>query len=225
LRERAAIAQNGRDSRSEEKGMTRALAAAAGLALCVTTAVAADAPTPRMFGDAPPKGQWRMEILEATMGAKAEGQMPRTMTMCTDNLMQSARQPGGAASPRGRERDSGCTSRLLKDTATEAVMESVCKDRTQRTTMKRESSTALLIETEQTGSRGTSVFRARYTYEGACKDAPAASLGQESEACKQMRAQAAQMDPATACAQAGAGREACEKQMRQSMAQMQAMCK
>ncbi len=204
--------------------MKRILAAAAAFALCTGIAVAADPPTPRLFQGMPKdKGQWRMEILELVVDGKREARAPQAMTICTDNLMRSSRERGDA---RRGEEDSGCTYRLLKDTPSEAQMEMVCKDGTTRVNMKREGPKTMLMESETSGKRGSSSGKMRYTYEGACREGQAAiGFDRDSDACKQMRAQAADMDPATACAQAGAGRAACEQQMRQSLAQIQAMCK
>ena len=204
--------------------MKNAPAALAALALWTGIAVAADPPMPKLFQGMPTdQGQWRMEILELVVDGKRETRAPQAMIICTDNLMRSSRQQGD--SRRGQD-DSDCTYRLLKDTTSEAQMEMVCKDGTTRVNMKREGPKTMLMESETSGKRGASSGRMRYTYEGACREGQATmGFDRDSDACKQMRAQAAQMDPATACAQAGAGRAACEQQMRQSLGQMQGMCK
>ncbi|MGH8680259.1 MAG: hypothetical protein ACREVP_01970, partial [Burkholderiales bacterium] len=115
--------------------MKRTLAALAASALCTGIAVAADPPVPRLFQGLPTdKGQWRMEILELAVDGKPEARAPQAMIICTDNLLRSSRERGDS---RRAQEDSGCTYRLLKDTATEAQMETVCKDSTSRVSMKR----------------------------------------------------------------------------------------
>jgi hypothetical protein len=203
--------------------MKRILAALAASALCTGVVAAADPPMPRLFQGMPKdKGQWRMEILELVVDGKRETRTPQAMTLCTENLLRQSREQGNSR----REEDPSCTYRLLKDTAAEAQMEMVCKDATSRVNMKREGPKTVLMESETSGKRGTTTGKMRYTYEGACQEGQGPiGFGRDSDECKQMRAQAGAMDPATVCAQAGAGRAACEQQMRQSMAQMQGMCK
>jgi hypothetical protein len=198
--------------------MKAALAACAALLLALP-ASAEEPPVPRLFrGIAMDKGQWRMELLGGERdGRPVPGGMP-AVTVCTDNLFKSQDKPG-----RGR---ADCKYRLLKDTADEAVMESDCPDGTGRVSMARESATSLLMHAEQKGKRGASSMKMRYTYEGACRVGQGAmSFDKESEACKQMRAQAANMDPAAACANAGAQRAQCEARMRAAAEQMGAMCR
>jgi len=199
------------------------LAALAALTLCTGIAAAADPPVPRLFQGMPKdKGQWRMEILELVVDGKREARAPQAMTLCTDNLMRSSRERGDSR----RGQDDSCTYRLLKDTPAEAEMEMVCKDETTRVNMKREGAKTMLMESQTSGKRGASAGKMRYTYEGACREGQGAvGFDRDTDQCKQLRAQAAQMNPATVCAQAGAGRAACEQQMQQSLAQMQAMCK
>jgi hypothetical protein len=196
------------------------LAALAASALCVGIATAAEPPVPRMFQGMPKdKGQWRMEILELFVDGKRDTRAPPAMTLCTENLMRQSREQRGSGAAKD---DPSCTYRLLKDTASEAQMEMVCKDATSRVNMKREGPKTVLMESETTGKRGTTTGKMRYTYEGACREGQAPiGLGRDSEECKQMRAQMGGMDPATACAQAGAGRAACEQQLRQMLGMCQ----
>jgi hypothetical protein len=205
--------------------MKTALAALTAL-LVAAPAFAAEPPMPRMFrGVSMDKGQWRMEILGGEHGGRTlPGGMP-AMTMCTDNVLKEEGRRGGA--PRARE---GCTYRMLKDTADEAVMETACPDGSSRVTLRREGDKRFLMQAETKGRDGPSSMRMRYTYEGACAQGPgrgpgAMSFDKDSEPCRQMKAQAAAMDPATACANAGAQRAACEARMRAATEQMQAMCR
>jgi len=204
--------------------MKRTLAVLAASALCIGIAAAADPPMPRLFQGMPAdKGQWRMEILDVVVDGKRGPQAAHAMTICTDNVMRESREQRDAQRSRA---ESDCTYRLLKDTPTEAQMEIACKDGTSRVNMKREGPKSVLMESEHSGKRGASTTKMRYTHEGPCREGQGTlSFDRDSDACKQMRAQAAQMDPATVCAQAGANRAACEEQLRQSLGPMQAMCK
>jgi hypothetical protein len=74
--------------------------------------------------------------------------------------------------------------------------------------------------------RGTSTMTLRYTYEGACAEgSPAMRFDKDSDACRQMRGQLADMDPAKACANAGERRAECEARVRAATEQMAAMCR
>ena len=182
----------------------------------VSGAIAQDAPVPKIFrGLQGQKGQYQVELLE---GARAGKGKPPIMTVCTDNLMKNAPSADKART------ESGCKQRLLKDTADEAVMESVCKDRTSTVTIKREGK-SMLMDIASTGPRGSDHTKIRYTHLGACREGQGAvSLDANSEQCKKMREQAAQMDPAKQCARQQQNREACEKMVRDAAAQISAMC-
>lgn len=200
--------------------MRIAFAACAAL-LLATPAVAAEPPVPKMFrGISMDKGQWRMEILKAERAGGAPMGGPQAMTLCTDNVLKP-RDKGTAHGSRPE-----CKYRLLKDTSTEAVMESECPDSSDRVTLKREGEKSVLMQAEHQGRGGPSRMTMRYTYEGACREGQGAmSFDGGSEACKQMRSQAALMDPAKSCASAGAQRAACEERMRAAVEQMTAMCR
>ena len=108
------------------------------------------------------------------------------------------------ARPKGG--DSGCTYKLLKDTADEAVVESTCKDRTSTITMKRENAKTMLMSVQSTGPRGPQNMKMRYTHLGACREGQGTvTLDPNSEQCKQMRAQAAQMDREECASRISAG--------------------
>jgi len=157
------------------------------LALPLATAALADTPpVPKMFkGMQGQKGQYQVEMLE---GAGKSGM--QKMTICTDNLMKP---PAGAKG--GKAAESSCKYKLLKDTADEAVIESTCNDRTNTVTMKRESAKALLMTMQSSGPKGPQTVKMRYTHLGACREGQGTmSLDPNGEECKQMKAQAAQMD-------------------------------
>ena len=195
----------------------RNVAIAAIVACALPLAAAAeDVVMPRMLKGME-KGQWRMEFLENSQ--LKPGQKPPVMTMCTDNLMNAAkdRQAKGKG-------DRQCTQRLLKDGADEAVMETVCPKRTYTTTLKREGAGSVLAEMKATGEHPMHM-KMRYTHVGACRQGqPTMSFDKDSEQCQKIRAATAKMDPAKSCANAGANRDQCEQTMRQRVAQMKAMC-
>lgn len=199
---------------------TIAAACAALFLFALSAPVAAqDQPVPRMFRGMPKeKGQWRMDVLEGGPRAGKSG-APASMTICTDNLMKSSSEA------RGPRAESSCKSRLVKDTADEAVVEMTCPERNMTLSMKRENAKTLLMEMRSTGGRGPQNVKMRYTHLGACREGQSGvSFDKNSEQCRKMQAQAAKMDPAKSCARAGEQRADCEQRVRESMKQMQAMC-
>jgi hypothetical protein len=193
------------------------------LCLAAVPAFAEDPPVPQLFrGLGQEQGQWRMEILEMEgRGRSMKGSMP-AMTLCTDNLFREAQS-------RQRQRGRGnCTHRLLKDTPDEMLMESECPEGASRILMKREGAKSLLMEGEVKDRRGASTIKMRYTYEGACETggggAPAMRFDKDSEVCRRMRAQLAELDPAKSCARS-AQRAECEARARAAAEQAAAMCR
>jgi hypothetical protein len=178
-----------------------------------TSSIAQDLPVPKIVrGVEGQKGQYKVEFLEGAAAGRAS-----TMTVCTDNLLRDSAAKG---KPRA---ESGCKHRLLKDTADEAVMESVCKERTSTVSMKREGA-SMLMTVESTGPRGPQTMKMRYTHLGPCREGQGAVSLENSEECRKIREQAAKMDPAKQCARAKSDREACEQRMREAQAQVAAMC-
>lgn len=194
---------------------------AAALLVLALSARAAEPPVPQLFrGVTGQPGQWRMEILEMQGPGRSVRGGVAAVTLCTDNLYREAR--------RRAERRGGahCEHRLLKDTPDEMLMESACPDRTSRIHMRREGTTSLLMQGEVQDRRGTSTMKMRYTYEGACPGGgPAMRFDQDSDACRQMRAQIAQMNPEKSCTDAGEQRAACEARLRAAAGQLAAMCR
>lgn len=192
------------------------------LAFFATSLQADTPPVPKMFkGVQGQKGQYQVEMLEGPRAGA--GKAAPTMTICTDNLMKPPAE--GAKGGGAKGADSGCTYKLLKDTADEAVIESTCKDRTSTISMKRENAKTMLMSVQSTGPRGPQNMKMRYTHLGACREGQGTmSLDKNSEQCQQIRQQMAQMDPAKQCAGAGANRAQCEKQMGDMRKQMAGMC-
>jgi hypothetical protein len=166
------------------------------------------------------KGQWTINILQGGVG------MPRTASICLDSMAQMAQGPGMPGHSPGAQgqQQPECTSRVIENTSTRGVIESMCPEGTVRTTIMRDGAQAFLMKAEGS-SRGKPVaMNARYSYEGPCKPGSAAiAVDKDSEQCRKMRAMSG-MDPAQMCANAGAHRQTCEEQLRKSLAQMQAMC-
>jgi len=179
-------------------------------------------PVPKMFrGMEGQKGQYQVEILEGGGRAAPKDEMRAkapVMTLCTDNLMNSASE---RAKPRA---ESDCKHRLLKDTANEAVMESVCKERTTTVTMKREGK-SMLMDISSTGPRGPQTMKMRYTHLGPCREGQGTmTFDKNSDQCRKMKEAAAKMDPAKQCARQKSDRETCEQRIRDAATQMSAMC-
>lgn len=192
----------------------------AALALAAAPALADEPSVPLLFrGISPDRGQWRMEILEAEgRGRTIRGGMA-AITLCTDNLYREARERGA------RRGSKDCQVRVLKDTPDEALMETECPDSTSRVSMKREGPKSMLMHAEVSGRRGPSTMTMRYTYEGACTEGSGTMrFDKDSDACRQLREQLAQLDAAKSCANAEQRAE-CEARLRAAREQMAAMCR
>lgn len=163
------------------------------------------------------KGQWKIDILEGGGG------IPRSGSICLESLAQMARGPMSRQQS-AAEAPSRCDSRIIENTSARGVVESACPEGTVRTTIMRDGDRAFLMNAEGTRHGHPVSMKARYSYEGPCQagDGPV-SMGKDSPECRKMRAMGG-MDPATACANAGAHRKMCEDQLRQSLEQMRAMC-
>jgi len=187
------------------------------------SAFAQDFPMPKIFkGMEKQKGQYQVEMLEGGRATKDGRQgKPPAMTICTDNLMKPP--AAGKGAPKD---ESGCKHRLLKDTADEAVMETTCPDRKSTMTMKREGGKTVMMDIASTGKSGKPEnVKIRYTHLGPCREGQGTiSLDKDSDQCRQIKQQAAKMDPVKQCAGAGDNRAMCEKQMRDAVAQMSSMC-
>ena len=163
------------------------------------------------------KGQWKIDILEGGGG------IPRSGSICLESLAQMARGPM-ARQESATQALSRCDSRIIENTTARGVVEAACPEGTVRTTIMRDGDRAFLMHAEGTRHGQPVSMKARYSYEGPCQAGDAAvSMGKDSPECQKMRAMGG-MDPAAACANAGAHRKMCEDQLRQSLAQMRAMC-
>lgn len=132
------------------------------LATFGTQPLAQEMPVPKVFKGLEGQGQYKVQLLERLPAAK-EGRRTPEMTLCTDNLWDSARRAEKRAT-----RDPDCKHRLLKDAADEAVIESVCKERTSTVTLTRENAKSVLMDIASNGARGERKLKMRYTRVGDC---------------------------------------------------------
>src|SRR5262245_30286117 len=151
-------------------------------ALGFAAAVAADeAMTPKMFKGMQ-KGQWRAEMTEAS--ANKSGKPMPAMIVCTDNLLEHQKS--------AQKMESSCKRRFVKDTTSEAVIESVCPERTSTVTMKKLNADNVDVTIDSTGKRGPQHMKIHYTHLGPCKAGQSTVvLDRNSEQCQKIRAAAA----------------------------------
>lgn len=198
-------------------------AASMAAALLVTAPAAAQdkPPVPKMLqGMGAQKGQWRVDLLEG--GVNRPG-APTTMTLCTDNLVGQA----SGSAPRGAPKSqSSCQHRLLKDTSSEAVIETTCKDRTSTVTMTREDAKTVLMDMASTGRGGPHHMKMRYTSLGPCREGQGPiTFDPDSAQCRRMKAQAQNIDPEKSCARESAHHEECLQRMREMASRLSSMCR
>jgi hypothetical protein len=195
-----------------------------GVACALTWAFAACAddkpPVPKVYqGLATQKGQWKVDFLEAT-GRGREGQKPPSMTLCSDNLANQARKNAA-----GAKTESECKYKVLKDSSSESIVESTCKDRTMTVRTTRENDKTLIMEMDgKGGAGGPTHMKLRYAYLGACREGQGViSLDRNSEQCQKLRERMAKTDPEKQCAKSSQ-REQCLQQMQAAQKQAAAMC-
>jgi len=211
--------------------MTRFAIALAALMVAVGSAAAAqEMPMPQVFRDAPfQKGQWKVQMLEMSAKGQQAGAMPHAMTVCMDDLRQMGRNQGG---PGGNSKPD-CKVRLLKDTATEAIMEATCPEGATRTILTRDGDKSYLMQATGTRQGESYSMKARYTFDspqcsqsGATMGVPGAGMrmNKNSPECQKAKAQLATMNPGAMCANAGANRAMCEQNVQRMKSQLEAMC-
>jgi len=164
--------------------MKHAVRIAAVCALGFAAAVAADeVMTPRMFKGMQ-KGQWKAEMTEAS--ASKSGKPMPTMMVCTDNLLEQQKSI--------QKTESDCKRRFVKDTSSEAVIESVCPERTTTTTIRKQNADNVEVTIDSTGTRGPRHMKIHYTHVGACKAGQGTvTFDKDSEQCRKIRDAAARM--------------------------------
>jgi len=184
--------------------------------------VAADdkPPVPKVYrGMGTQKGQWKVDVLETSRGGG--DRKPPSMTICTDKLHDPAHQ----SSPGTARAKSECKYRVLKDTSSEAIVESKCKDRTMTVKTTRENDKTLLMEMDGKSASGAPThMKMRYAYLGACREGQSTmSFDKNSEQCQKIRESLAKMDPEKQCAKSSQ-REQCLQQAQERRKQMAGMC-
>ena len=133
--------------------------------------------TPRMFKGMQ-KGQWKAEMTEAS--ANKSGKPMPTMLVCTDNLLEQQKS--------AQKMESDCKRRFVKDTSSEAVIESVCPERTSTTTIRKLNADSVDVTIDSTGKRGPQHMKIHYTHVGACKAGQSTvTFDKDSEQCRKIR--------------------------------------
>lgn len=194
------------------------LLAACVLAMALPAYAEDKMPVPKVYqGMGTQKGQWKVDILEG--GSRRDGKAPPSMTICSDNLANQAHKGSSSASKVRPE----CKYKVLKDTPSEAIIESTCNERTTVVKTTRENDKTLLMEMDSK-SGGNTHMKMRYSYLGACREGQGAvSLDKNSEQCVKLRERAAKMDPEKQCAKSSQ-REQCLERMQAAQKQLAAMC-
>jgi hypothetical protein len=193
--------------------MNRAALLVPALILTAAIAFAEDVlPNAKIFkGSSMQKGQWRVDVIDTGSQRGADAKPFKGMTICLDRAEDITRDPGSA---------NQCESKLLKDTATIAVIEVTCPDSNANTTITRESYNSYLMDSTGVANGKPYTMRARYTFEGECKTAGATiRMDRDSETCRKIREELLTLDPEEECADSPQ-REKCEQQIEQ----MEAMC-
>ena len=164
--------------------MNHAVRIAAVCALGFAAAVAADEVLmPKMFKGMQ-KGQWKAEMAEAS--ANKSGKPMPTMMVCADNLLEQQKSM--------QKMESDCKRRFVKDASSEAVIESVCPERTITTTIRKLDADNVEVTIDSTGKRGPQRMKIHYTHLGACKAGQSTvTLDKDSEQCRKIRDAAAKM--------------------------------
>jgi hypothetical protein len=125
------------------------------MCLIVTAAIAQNPPVPQVVRAVQEqKGEWEVEVIDGSQRGK------RLRTVCAED-------PVAAISYESRP--SRCTKRLTKDTADEAVAETVCPQGMSRAVLTRDGRT-LHMHLSNPGPNGQQVSRWRFTALGACRD-------------------------------------------------------
>jgi len=124
------------------------------------------------------KGLWHMELLSSndatlTQGAAAVGKM----SICADVAKQMAQN--------SQLDEQTCTPKVLRNTKDAAEVDVTCTDGTHsHVTVNRETEQTYVLDSQITQDGKTRAIKARYTYEGVCKNDSVIQLDKDSVACK-----------------------------------------
>jgi hypothetical protein len=187
--------------------------------ICLSSAGAADGAQLKVMAGAPAeRGRWRMSF-DKGAGGGGTSLAGRTMSVCIDAGREMAKGLGQSADP-GR-----CTFRVVEDSASRGVIETLCDGKTTRSSITREGPKSFRFSTTTSGKDGLSLA-GLYTYEGPCSaDGPVILADKNSPECRQAKAQLASLDPAKACGSlTGTARASCEEQVRKAHRTLAATC-
>jgi hypothetical protein len=124
------------------------------------------------------RGLWHMELLSSsdatlTQGAAAVGKM----SICADVAKQMAQN--------SQLDEQSCTPKVLRNTKDVAEVDVTCTDGTHsHVTVNRETDQTYVLDSQITQDGKTRAIKARYSYEGACKNDAVIQLDKNSVACK-----------------------------------------
>lgn len=125
------------------------------------------------------QGLWRIELLSSNepmlnQGANAVGKM----SLCADVAKQMAKN--------NELDDQSCKPKVLRNTKDAAEVDVTCSDGTHsHVKIDREADKSYVLDSSMTDSDGKNRnIKARYTYEGACKNDSVIQLDKNSTACK-----------------------------------------
>jgi hypothetical protein len=181
---------------------------------------------PKVFSGVPfGKGQWKMEILSSPHQAEMAKAGMSSVSICMDAAQQMAKTNPMVQSRVEKAQDR-CTTRVLKDSASQAQMETTCPEGRTLATITKQAPRVLLMNTIYTPNKGKpETSNSRMSYEGRCAaDSALVKADKNSKMCKDMKSQLAGMNPNMCASLEGQGRAMCEQQLGPALKQMKAMC-
>jgi hypothetical protein len=202
------------------------LAASAALLGAAPALGAEDFPIPLMMKDLPPtRGSWQMELLESSRADEMKKMLGGHMTLCqtaAQSLRHEREHKDKAAEP-------NCTTRMLENSLSRAVMETTCKGtppRVSKVTITRDGARSYLITEDEGSAANARHEKIRMSYLGPCSATDTTmTLDKNSPACQEMRAHLAEMDPQKTCSHATGDKQAqCIERMQHMREQAARTC-
>jgi hypothetical protein len=187
---------------------------------------AEDFPIPLLMKDLPPtRGSWQMELLESSRKDDMKDMLGGHMKLCqtaAQAMRHERRHDDKAVEP-------NCTTRMLENSLSRAVMETTCKGtppRVSKVTITRDGPRSFVITDDEEPAANGRHEKIRMSYLGPCSETDATmTLDKNSPACQQMRAHLADMDPQKSCAYATGDKQAqCIERMQRMREQMAKTC-
>ena len=212
------------DARRASRLLT-ALFVAGALLGSVAALAADDFPIPLLMKDLPPdRGSWQMDLLESSRASNLKDDAGGHMKLCQTAAQATRHHHQDKAG------DSACSTRMLENSTSRAVIESTCKGpppRVSRVTITRDGARSFVV-TEDSGAAADSDkhTKLRMSYLGPCSEKDAAvTLDRNSQTCQQARAHLAEMDPEKSCSYASGDKHAqCVQMMQRMREQVAATC-